>query len=388
MGHLRAAAVTDVHVIVPEGIDDPTRPSGGNTYDRRVCDELAALGWSVQQAASPLDLARQLARIPDGVDRAARRADRLAGAARARAGGATGCGRSCSCTCRSRTSASARCSQAAAAVITTSEWARRRLEELYGLRGGARGRARRRRCRARARERRRRRAAVRRGGDARQGPRRAARRPRDGDGPVLALRVRGQPRPRPRVRRPRPAPRAGRRAARPRALHGPAHRRRARPRVRRRGPARARLARARPTGWSSPRPWPAACRCSPPTSAGCPRRSGHGRGCSSRPATRRPSAPRCAAGSRTPTLRERAAAGRAGAARVAARLGGHRVRRRHRAHGGGRAVPGGGRCPRRRRHERGLREWLEPARAGRRRGALGASSPSASRAISPRPARS
>jgi glycosyltransferase involved in cell wall biosynthesis len=36
-----------VHVVVPDGIDDPTRPSGGNTYDRRLCDALAAAGWSV-----------------------------------------------------------------------------------------------------------------------------------------------------------------------------------------------------------------------------------------------------------------------------------------------------------------------------------------------------
>ncbi|MEA2136493.1 MAG: hypothetical protein QOC68_4402, partial [Solirubrobacteraceae bacterium] len=27
----------EVHVVVPEAIDDPARPSGGNTYDRRVC---------------------------------------------------------------------------------------------------------------------------------------------------------------------------------------------------------------------------------------------------------------------------------------------------------------------------------------------------------------
>jgi glycosyltransferase involved in cell wall biosynthesis len=63
--------VTDVHVIVPEGIDDPARPSGGNTYDRRVCRGLTALGWAVQEHAVPLDagnrpLVRALRRIPDG----------------------------------------------------------------------------------------------------------------------------------------------------------------------------------------------------------------------------------------------------------------------------------------------------------------------------------
>ena len=36
--------MTTVHVVVPDGIDDPARPSGGNSYDRRLCDELAALG--------------------------------------------------------------------------------------------------------------------------------------------------------------------------------------------------------------------------------------------------------------------------------------------------------------------------------------------------------
>ena len=36
--------MTEVHFIVPQGIDDPARPSGGNTYDRRACQELAALG--------------------------------------------------------------------------------------------------------------------------------------------------------------------------------------------------------------------------------------------------------------------------------------------------------------------------------------------------------
>ena len=69
--------MTEVHFIVPEGIDDPARPSGGNTYDRRVCQGLAALGWSVREHAvagawprpggvEHAALARVLQRIPDG----------------------------------------------------------------------------------------------------------------------------------------------------------------------------------------------------------------------------------------------------------------------------------------------------------------------------------
>jgi glycosyltransferase involved in cell wall biosynthesis len=42
-----------VHVVLPEGIDDPTRPSGGNVYDRRVCRGLAGLGWTVREHVAP-----------------------------------------------------------------------------------------------------------------------------------------------------------------------------------------------------------------------------------------------------------------------------------------------------------------------------------------------
>ena len=69
--------MTGVHVILPEGIDDPARPSGGNTYDRRVCQGLAALGWAVHEhavagtwprpgEAGHAALARAVRRIPDG----------------------------------------------------------------------------------------------------------------------------------------------------------------------------------------------------------------------------------------------------------------------------------------------------------------------------------
>ena len=154
MGELRAAAVTDVHVVVPEGIDDPARPSGGNTYDRRVCRGLAALGWAVHEHAVPgawprpgvpahAALARAVQQIPDGAvvlvdgliastapEALVPQARRLrlvvlvhmplghrppddeAGAVRAR---------------------EQEVLAAAAAVVSTSAWTRRRLGELYAL---------------------------------------------------------------------------------------------------------------------------------------------------------------------------------------------------------------------------------------------------------------
>jgi len=143
--------VSDVHVIVPEGIDDPARPSGGNTYDRRVCDGLAALGWTVREHPVPghwphpgeagyAALARTVRRIPDGAvvlldgliasaapEALVPEARRLrqvvlvhmplghrppAAAARARERDVLA---------------------SASAVVTTSRWTRRRLAELYAL---------------------------------------------------------------------------------------------------------------------------------------------------------------------------------------------------------------------------------------------------------------
>src|SRR5680860_263411 len=77
LGQLRATAVSSVHVVVPEGVDDPARPSGGNTYDRRICDGLTGLGWAVHEHAVPgswprpdtaarADLGTVLAGISDG----------------------------------------------------------------------------------------------------------------------------------------------------------------------------------------------------------------------------------------------------------------------------------------------------------------------------------
>jgi glycosyltransferase involved in cell wall biosynthesis len=45
--------VTAVHFVVPDAIDDPDRPSGGNTYDRHLRCGLASAGWAVQEHAVP-----------------------------------------------------------------------------------------------------------------------------------------------------------------------------------------------------------------------------------------------------------------------------------------------------------------------------------------------
>ena len=66
-----------VHVVAPEGFDNPGQPTGGNIYDRRVCAGLAEAGWEVLAAtvagAWPVpgsgaraDLARIVSAIPDG----------------------------------------------------------------------------------------------------------------------------------------------------------------------------------------------------------------------------------------------------------------------------------------------------------------------------------
>ncbi|HEY4315457.1 MAG TPA: glycosyltransferase family 4 protein [Actinomycetes bacterium] len=72
-----SAAAAELHVVVPEGVDDLRRPSGGNVYDRRVCDALEQLGWSVREhavagrwpspdAAAHDGLAATLRVVPDG----------------------------------------------------------------------------------------------------------------------------------------------------------------------------------------------------------------------------------------------------------------------------------------------------------------------------------
>ncbi|MBM7516180.1 glycosyltransferase family 4 protein [Nocardioides nitrophenolicus] len=55
-----------VHVVVPDGVDDPRRPSGGNVYDRRLVAGLVALGREVREhRVGAVGLARVLAELPD-----------------------------------------------------------------------------------------------------------------------------------------------------------------------------------------------------------------------------------------------------------------------------------------------------------------------------------
>jgi len=65
-----------LHVVVPNDIDDPLSPSGGNLYDRRICRALAVAGWSVHEhavhggwpkpdAGARAGLARVLSALPD-----------------------------------------------------------------------------------------------------------------------------------------------------------------------------------------------------------------------------------------------------------------------------------------------------------------------------------
>ena len=168
LGELRAGAVSSplVHAVVPDGIDDPARPSGGNVYDRRLLDGLAPPGGTCVEHAVAGAWPR-----PDAAD--------LAGAGR-------GCSPACPteprpgrrpgrlrprprCWSRrprrlrlvvllhmplgpgDRRRGRSRVLAAAAAVVTTSDWTRCRLLVVRPAPARARGPARastRRRCAA------------------------------------------------------------------------------------------------------------------------------------------------------------------------------------------------------------------------------------------------
>jgi glycosyltransferase involved in cell wall biosynthesis len=125
--------MTDLHALLPPGIDDPLHPSGGNTYDRRLLDGLTGLGWKVHEhLVDPPDVAAALDVVPDGatvlVDGlvAAPAAETLLDhAARLRLVGLVHL--------PFRTPREPDLLAACAAVVTTSQWSRGWLEEHYGL---------------------------------------------------------------------------------------------------------------------------------------------------------------------------------------------------------------------------------------------------------------
>jgi hypothetical protein len=141
--------VTDAGVelvlIVPDSIDDPARPSGGNVYDRRALDGVRALGWTVVEhevagdwpAPTLPDLARLsllLDRLPDGslllVDGlVASGAASVLPAASARLAVVVLLHMPLGPDVAEETVLAS-----AAAVVTTSEWSRAQVRHWYGLR--------------------------------------------------------------------------------------------------------------------------------------------------------------------------------------------------------------------------------------------------------------
>jgi glycosyltransferase involved in cell wall biosynthesis len=47
-----SATLGELHVVLPNDIDDSASPSGGNRYDRELCAGLTALGWTVREHAA------------------------------------------------------------------------------------------------------------------------------------------------------------------------------------------------------------------------------------------------------------------------------------------------------------------------------------------------
>jgi len=62
-----SATQRSVTFLVPEGVDDPLRVSGGNVYDQHVRDRLGAHGWSVEtvEVRDAAGAASLLAELPD-----------------------------------------------------------------------------------------------------------------------------------------------------------------------------------------------------------------------------------------------------------------------------------------------------------------------------------
>ena len=145
--------MTPVHVVVPDGLDDPARPSGGNAYDRRVCSELGRMGWRVRlhevpgswphpDAAALAALAGVVERLPDdavvlldGLVASTAPETLVPQAGRMRLVALVHMPLGHRPTHRDAREREGPVLAAAAAVVTTSAWSRRTLLELYGLPG-------------------------------------------------------------------------------------------------------------------------------------------------------------------------------------------------------------------------------------------------------------
>ncbi|MER6403493.1 glycosyltransferase family 4 protein [Streptomyces viridosporus] len=145
-----------VHFVMPGGVDDPTVPSGGNAYDRRVCLDLPGFGWQVDRhavtggwprpdSAARARLARTLRELPDGAvvlldglvacgvpDIVVPEAERLRMAVLVHLplGDETGLEAALAAELDARERAVLR---AVPAVVATSDWAVRRLVSHHGL---------------------------------------------------------------------------------------------------------------------------------------------------------------------------------------------------------------------------------------------------------------
>jgi glycosyltransferase involved in cell wall biosynthesis len=140
--------VTDVHAVLPDTVHRADRPSGGNVYDRRLCDALAILGWTVREhlvegtwphpdPAARAALARVLDAVPAGAvvlldglvasgcaDVVVPQAHRLRLVILVHMPlGGLGAG----------DDAERRVLTTASGIVTTSEWTRARLHELYAI---------------------------------------------------------------------------------------------------------------------------------------------------------------------------------------------------------------------------------------------------------------
>ncbi|MEY9484939.1 glycosyltransferase involved in cell wall biosynthesis [Streptomyces calvus] len=155
-GGIIPMSLRSVHFVMPGGVDDPSAPSGGNAYDRRLCLDLPGFGWQVHRHPVPgawprpdtgarTELARTLRELPDGAavlldglvacgvpDTVVPEAERLRMAVLVHLplGDETGLDPAVATELDARERAVLR---AVPAVVATSDWAARRLVAHHGL---------------------------------------------------------------------------------------------------------------------------------------------------------------------------------------------------------------------------------------------------------------